>query len=127
MNAAGLPSGFDDLQPFLAAGWAGATESARVTRRSQASRAELLGFYDAMRARLADAIVHLDGHPLAALPPAEENLMHLVLSLAEVTFIAEKFGGDERKFEGIEASRFVPVHELRGGGLAPPPDYRASD
>ncbi|MEM7543610.1 MAG: hypothetical protein AAF384_18780 [Pseudomonadota bacterium] len=119
-----LPAAFADLEPLAAAGWCLGTETARVEKRHQSTRDELQAFYDTFTPRLEDVITYLDDFTLSEMPEPETNLMHLLLSMAEVTFAVEKFGADESTYEGLPAERFVPVYEHPAGGLHTPFEYK---
>jgi hypothetical protein len=119
-----LPESFADLEPLAESGWCLATEAERVAKRHASTAEELRNFYDLMVPRLETVIAHLDRFELDTFPKAEQQLMHLLLSMAEVTFAVEKFDSDESTYEGLPASRFVPVHDLPAGGLYTPFEYK---
>lgn len=119
-----LPEAFEDLQTLASAGWCLGTESERVEKRHKSSPAELRTFYDLMVPRLESAIEHLNQFDLKDFPAREQHLMHLLLSMAEVTFAVEKFDADESAYDGLPADRFVPVHEHAAGGLYTPFEYK---
>ena len=123
-----LPDVFAELEPLAAQGWCLATEQERQAKRHASSQAELQAFYEAFAPRLEAVVAHLDAAPGSPRDFAErdQHLMWLLLSMAEVSFAVEKFGADESTYRGIEASRFVPVHELEDGGLPVPNEYRSS-
>src|SRR5207248_4854258 len=58
-----LPAEFIELQPF-ATQWARPTPNMRAEVRRQASRPELLAFYDSMLVRIDTVLAYLDRHPL---------------------------------------------------------------
>jgi len=90
MAEALLPAAFADLEPFCAR-WALATTQERHRRRAGSSMAELQAFYEALTPRLEEALQHLDGFALDALPPAERRLLDLCLALADVSLAVEKY------------------------------------
>ena len=125
-GGATLPKAFADLEPLAAEGWCLASEQERVHKRHASRPNQLQAFYDCFAPRLEAVVSHLDaqaGSPDAFVEP-DQNLMYLLLSMAEVSFSVEKFGADESSYEGLDAGRFVPVHELPGGGLPIPDEYR---
>ncbi|MAA76284.1 MAG: hypothetical protein CMN28_16460 [Salinisphaeraceae bacterium] len=83
-----LPAGFESLEPFVEY-WAGETNDIRWDRRSRASMPDIQAFYDAMLARAEDAIQHLEKFPLGDMPPAEERLFCLTLSLVHASIAVE--------------------------------------
>ena len=70
---------------------------------------------------------YLDQFSLDALPTKEQNLFNLTLSMTEVAFAVEKYKGNPSGFQAIEASRFVPVHDLPSGAAPKPTLYKAGD
>jgi len=78
-----LPIGFSDLEPHVAA-WALSRFSHRQTKRLQSSMTEIREFYEAMMPRLSAAVEHLNKFSLDQMPPAEQRLLELCLSLANV-------------------------------------------
>jgi hypothetical protein len=83
-----LPEAFADLEPF-AETWCLATEPERWERRRSTSLAEMQAFYDAAFARAEEAIAHCDQHDLGDLPPDVLRLLHLLHSLALVSYAVE--------------------------------------
>lgn len=82
-----LPAAFADLEPF--GEWCLETEAERYAKRLASSMDELQAFYDAAFPRLPDAMAHLDGHPLDALPAAETQLLWMMYSLVNASFPVE--------------------------------------
>ena len=123
-----LPDAFSDLEPLAEQGWCLGSERERQAKRHASSTAELQAFYDAFAPRIEAVVAHLDAAPGSPndFGDRDRHLMWLLLSMAEVSFAVEKFGADESDYRGIEASRFVPVHELEDGGLPVPNEYRSS-
>ncbi len=119
-----LPDAFRDLEPLASDGWCLATERDRVRRRHASAPETLRAFYDRFAPRLEAVVAHLDAGELDALGERDQNLMYLLLSMAEVSFAVEKFGADESSYRGLDAGRFVPAHELPDGGLPVPDEYR---
>ena len=83
-----LPAEFSDLEPF-AATWCLATEPERWERRLASSMQQLQAFYDAAFARAEDAMNYLDQFALDALPEDATHLLHLLYSLALVSYATE--------------------------------------
>jgi hypothetical protein len=83
-----LPEPFADLEPF-AASWCLATEPERWERRLATPLEELQAFYDAAFPRAEDAMAYCDDFSLDALPSEVEHLLHLLLSLALVSYAIE--------------------------------------
>ena len=88
VEGAWLPPAFADLEPFAPA-WCLATEPERWERRLASTMPELEAFHAVAAPRMEAALDHLDGFPLAALPPAERNLQMLVHSFVMVSFPVE--------------------------------------
>jgi hypothetical protein len=85
-----LPPAFAPLEPWCA-DWALPTTQARHRQRAASSMPELQAFYDALTPRLEDALQHLDGFALDALPAPERRLLDLCLALADVSLAVEKY------------------------------------
>jgi hypothetical protein len=82
-----LPSQFADLEPF--ADWSLEFERERYAKRLASSMDELQAFYDAAFPRLEEAMAHLDGLDLDALPDDAQRLLWLCYSLVNVSFPVE--------------------------------------
>lgn len=104
MSATALPEGFADLERFVPA-WALATERERNARRLSSSIEEIRELYDAVLARFEALLAHLARFRLSELPPAEERLLQLALSLMEVAPAVEIYGSPDVP-DAIEAGRF---------------------
>lgn len=85
-----LPEAFAQWEPF-AADWCLGSEAARREQRMRSTQAQLEKFYKAVKPRLDEAIQYLNGFPVNDLPPREQNLLHLTLSLVEVSVAVELF------------------------------------
>jgi hypothetical protein len=83
-----LPEAFADLEPF-AATWCLATEPERWQRRLATSLDEMQAFYDACFPRAEEAIAYCDRFALDAMPPEATRLLHLLHSLALVSYAVE--------------------------------------
>lgn len=101
-----LPNGFGDLETF-ARDWALPTERERNLQRHRASIVEIKAFYEAMLERVDAVMAHLNGFPIDALPPAEQRLLDLALSLAEIAPAIE-FYKQPAVIDGYDSRRFVP-------------------
>ena len=122
-----LPQDFADLEPLALAGWCLHTERERTKKRRTSTTEELQAFYSQMRPRLEKALEYLDQFSLDDMPAKEQNLFNLTLSMTEVAFAIEKYKGNPTGFQAIEASRFVPVHDLPSGAAPKPTLYKADD
>jgi hypothetical protein len=78
-----LPVGFEDLSEFVPT-WAHASYSQRQNARLASDMKQIRAFYKAMMARLDAIVGHLNEFPIDALPPGEQTLLDLCLSLAQV-------------------------------------------
>jgi hypothetical protein len=90
-DAATLPSGFEDLAPFLDQ-WCLPETQQRHARRETASMEDIRRFYDAMLAKAPAAIALLDGKPFDGLADDERRLMYLLLALGHVAVAVEVHG-----------------------------------
>lgn len=86
-----FPTGFEELERFLPY-WDVPTSQDRIDRRSRASWAENREFYDAMLARGADILAHVEQFPLDAIPEDSARLFRLLLALAHVSMSIELHG-----------------------------------
>ena len=122
-----LPQDFADLELLAQAGWCLNTEQERTKKRRASTTEELQAFYTQVRPRLETALEYLDQFSLEDMPAKEQNLFNLTLSMTEVAFAIEKYKGNPTGFQAIEASRFVPVHDLPSGAAPKPTLYKADD
>ena len=122
-----LPQEFTDLEPLAQAGWCLTTERERTKKRRTSTTEELRVFYATVRPRLEAALDYLDRFAVDDMPPQEQNLFNLTLSMTEVAFAVEKYKGNPSGFQAIDASRFVPVHDMPSGAAPKPTLYRAED
>uniref|UniRef100_UPI002432A826 hypothetical protein n=2 Tax=Sphingobium TaxID=165695 RepID=UPI002432A826 len=83
-----LPTGFEALAPF-ADHWAVSGSIARAARRGDADPTHRAAFFAAAAPLLDAALAHLDRYPIDALPPAEQRLMDMMLTLAHVSLTEE--------------------------------------
>lgn len=85
-----LPDQFADLEPF-ADKWCIPLERDRYQARLNATMDELQALYDAGLPRGEDAQEYLDQFDLYDLPPAEQNLLWLMMSVITAAFPVEAF------------------------------------
>ena len=100
-----LPSAFADLEQY--ADWALGSEAERLQKRLASSMEEIQGFYSTMLGRIEEALEYLNGFPLDELPEAEQRLLNMTLSLAEVWVAVELYKRPNHPF-GLDMRRFVP-------------------
>ncbi len=86
-----LPPEFSDLEPF-AATWCLATEPERFAQRLASSMDEMQAFYDAITARVEEAMDYCDKFSLDDMPEDARNLLHLLYSMVMVSFPVECWG-----------------------------------
>lgn len=91
-----LPAGFEVLEPFLDR-WSIAGTASRAAARTNSTPEDREAFFLAASPLLDQMLSHLDGYSLDALPPAEERLMNLALTLGHVAIAVEIQGPDEPK------------------------------
>lgn len=113
VDAVLLPPAFVALESF-AQGWALASSDERMHKRMASSMAEIQAFYDALLPITEDALAHLDGFALDALPPAQLRLLHLLLAGAEAALAVEVYGAPQLPLAPSE-SRFQVTHVHMGG------------
>lgn len=79
-----LPPGFEDLERFVAAGWALPREHARWARRVSSTVAEVKDFYETMLPRMDAIVQYLDRNSLENVPEADRPLLYLALAFMDV-------------------------------------------
>ncbi|MEM7542814.1 MAG: hypothetical protein AAF384_14705 [Pseudomonadota bacterium] len=119
-----LPNEFSALETLAEDGWCLDNEIERTRKRHESKPEALRKFYDLVAPRLEEIIDYLNTKPFDDLAGADQRLLYLLLSMAEVTFAVEKFGGDESGYTGVPSERFVAAHDLPEGGLPLPVEYR---
>lgn len=97
-----FPEGFEDLERL--AEWALPTEIERHERRLSSTIEELQDIYDAVLARIDEMLAYLNKTPLNELPPPDQRLLNLALSLAEVAPAIEFYGQPE-VVDGFDSNR----------------------
>lgn len=116
-----LPDGFAELERFVP-DWVPPDASARMARRQASPIEALREFYAAMLPRGEDALACLRDHDLGAMPAPAENLLKLMLMLAEVAPAVEWYG-DPRVYDGFPVERLrylrqIPDTAAQGGAAA---------
>jgi hypothetical protein len=106
---AGLPEGFEMLESVAA--WSLPTETERIRRRQASSFAEIAEFRDAVLPELPRIFEYLNAKDLGTLSATDENLLFLVLALAEIAPAVE-FYRQAAVIEGFDALRFMPVEDF---------------
>jgi hypothetical protein len=109
MSTTRLPTAYRHLEPW-AQRWALPTQNEREATRRASSGADLKAFYDALIGEVDGIIGHLNTLDLANLPPPEQRLLYLTLSLAEVAPHVELYRGDPRVPFSFEEERFIAEH-----------------
>ena len=101
-----LPTGFQDLAPFLS--WAVSKEKERTAKRRSSTQEEILTFYNAMLPRIDAITNYLKQFPLDGMPAEAETLFRLSLALIEVANAVELYKQPRLPW-GFDPARFVPV------------------
>jgi hypothetical protein len=96
------------LLPYI--DWALATEAERHQRRNAVGFDGCKEFYDAILPHAGEALTRLNEKPLGALLSDELRLLHMCLSLAEVSATVEMYEGKPEIFL-FPMERFVPLHD----------------
>ena len=103
-----LPKGYEDLQAW--SDWCLADIDARRDRRINSSMEDIDAFYDAVLPHMGDALALLHQTPVDKMDPASENLLNLLLTMAEIAPAVEQFhepvisyGYDVRRYtQGVQ-------------------------
>ncbi|MCV7154965.1 hypothetical protein [Mycolicibacterium pyrenivorans] len=85
-----LPEGFSELEPYVA-DWSLAKRAERYAARLDRPFDDLVVFYDAVAPRAEEAIAHLDGYNINALPEDATRLLHLLYSFILVSYAVNVF------------------------------------
>jgi hypothetical protein len=85
-----LPDGFTELETYVA-DWALPTRAERYAARLDRPFDELVAFYDAIAPRAEEAVAHLDGLDIGALPEDATRLLHLLYSMILVSYAVNVF------------------------------------
>lgn len=83
-----LPSGFEDLEQFVAM-WAKPTVNERIDARWGGSMEDIQEFYDAAIDRAPHMLEYLNALPLYDLPEDAGRLLQLLLGLAQCSIAVE--------------------------------------
>lgn len=98
------------LEPFVA-DWVLPDSLARMAKRRSSSMEDIKAFYTVAIANAERALNHLRAFPLGDIPPAEERLLKMMLSLAEVGPAVEWFDSPH-VYDGFEASKIRYIRTL---------------
>jgi hypothetical protein len=90
MTNLSLPEGFTELEPFVA-DWALPSRAQRYEARLSKPYDELVTFYDAVAPRAEEAIAHLNGLDIDALPEDAMRLLQLLYSMILVSYAVNVF------------------------------------
>jgi hypothetical protein len=85
-----LPDGFSELETYVT-DWALPTRAERYAARLDRPFDDLVAFYDAVAPRAEEAVAHLDGLDINALPEDATRLLHLLYSLILVSYAVNVF------------------------------------
>jgi hypothetical protein len=110
-----LPPGYETLEPYLDT-WILADSRARAEKRVSTAYSDIKEFYDAMLPLAPQALCYLADYQLGALDQAQERLLKLLLSLAEIGPAVEWYR-QPTVVDGLDARRF-PLKEQISDTLA---------
>ena len=105
-----LPKGFKPLEPWVA-DWVLEDSRARYEKRITTPPAAIRAFYDAVLPHAPAALALLAERQLGALSAAEERLLKLMLSLAEMGPAVEWYGTGEFP-DGFDGRRFKLIEQM---------------
>ena len=105
-----LPKGFKPLEPWVA-DWVLEDSRARYEKRITTSPADIRTFYEAVLPHAPAALALLAQRQLGALNEAEERLLKLLLSLAEMGPAVEWYGTGEFP-DSFDGRRFRLIEQL---------------
>lgn len=105
-----LPEGFADLERFVPE-WVQPDAVARMATRQSSAIEALREFYDTMLPRGEAVLACLREHQLGDLTPPVENLLRLMLMLAEVAPAVEWYG-DPRVYDGFPIERVRYLRQI---------------
>ena len=110
-QAALLPAGFEDFEPFL--DWALPRQTDRADKKMRSTFEEIKALYDFGMSddHIITALRHCDQFPLGELPEEAARLFQITLSMAEVRCQVELYGQVDTPLatEGILPSRLPPT------------------
>jgi len=110
-----LPPGYAVLEPYIDT-WILPDSRARALKRVSSAYSDIKIFYDAMLPLAPQALSYLADYQLGALDPAQERLLKLLLSLAEIGPAVEWYR-QPTVIDGLDARRF-PLKEQIPDNLA---------
>jgi hypothetical protein len=116
-DATSLPAGFESLEPFVSA-WVLPDAAARMLKRQSSTYEEIHRFYQAIIPLGERALDYLRGYELGSLLPADERLLKLMLSLAEVGPAVEWYK-DPKVYDGFEVGRIRYVKQISDTSAQP--------
>jgi hypothetical protein len=110
MSERALPDGFADLERFVP-DWVRPDAEHRLAKRLATDMADIKHFYAALLARGEAVLACLRGYKLGALPPGGENLLRLMLMLAEVAPAVEWYD-NQCVTDGFPVERLRYLHQI---------------
>jgi len=105
-----LPEAFADLERFVPE-WVQPDAEHRMAKRLSTDMAAIKDFYAAMLDRGEAVLAWLRGYALGELPPEGENLLRLMLMLAEVAPAVEWYD-NQRVYDGFPVERLRYLHQI---------------
>ncbi|MEM7543884.1 MAG: hypothetical protein AAF384_20195 [Pseudomonadota bacterium] len=105
-----VPEEFSALEPFIDE-WVLADSTARAEKRRTSAYEDIKAFYDIALALAPTALAYLSQFQLGDLDEAQENLLKLLLALAEIGPAVEWFG-QNAVVDGFPEHRFALVEQL---------------
>ena len=105
-----LPKGFKSLEKWVDM-WVLADSQARTDQRHAVDYQDIKAFYDDMLEKAEKALAFLQKKQLGSLKPAEERLLKLMLSLAEIGPSVEWYQ-QNAVVDGFEPDRFKLTVQL---------------
>ena len=108
--SAALPQGFEQLEELVTSGWSLGSMNARMQKRRESTREELLEFYEKVLPRVEDILDYARPFEYPNLSEEGERLYYLLLSLVEVAPHVENFGGSPEVPYSFDERRMALVH-----------------
>lgn len=105
-----LPKGFEALDPLVDE-WCLPDSEARCRKRQLSSMEEIRTFYDRMIPEAARAVEALKDVPLGDMRREDENLLKLMLSLAEIGPAIEWYG-QQQVYDGFDVLKLRWVRQI---------------
>lgn len=103
-----LPTGFEDLEPFVDR-WALENTESRWNARAGMEMAEIEAFYDAVLPRAEEALALVQPYDLASLTGPMARLYKLVLSLVHAAMAVELHGAPRARYSPFPHSIKIAV------------------